>query len=428
MKEMIHSYFRIKKPRLRAGDRLGAVAVLSFYITLYLFPILQGSLLISIGADYRAFWSAGYIANHWNHAEIYRLERLIDVQQYLTTSETSPFSPVIPMPAPYPPVFLVPFQVMALLPITVSFWVWQVINFAGLIVYLYKFTVRLGPYAERLKIQAVFLGLLFMPVFTNFWEGQPGLWLMVCMGEFFILMRAEKQFGAGIWLSGLLLKPQLLILLIPVLFFQRAWKTLQGFTLGAVFLSGISVLMLGIEGVKNFLAMLGLWGVASNPIAAINPYAMINWRMLGLHLSNLLPGILGWGIAVAGMILTVLITLFIWRKPLNPARLEFGVALFGLIAATCILTWHSHQHTLMLLVPVFLILWTEKIIPHSLVRLWIFALPASTILTYVVSFFIFFVSADNTIGGFITGATGLLLGVVFLIWSLQNSSISIIKN
>jgi hypothetical protein len=123
----------------QAWSNIGLVAVFSLYLALYVLPLWQGSLLISLGADYRAFWSAGYIANHWNYAEIYSLERLIEVQQHLTYSETSPFLPVVPMPAPYLPVFLVPFQVMAFLPIIVSFWLWQVINWGGIIMYLYKY-------------------------------------------------------------------------------------------------------------------------------------------------------------------------------------------------------------------------------------------------------------------------------------------------
>ena len=59
-----------------------------------------------------------------------------------------------------------------------------------------------------------------MPVFLNFFFGQVNLWLLICAGEFFRAFLSAKPLKAGLFLGGWLLKPQLLILIIPFLLIQ----------------------------------------------------------------------------------------------------------------------------------------------------------------------------------------------------------------
>ncbi len=408
------------KLHLSGWESLGLAALFSFYLSLILFSVVQGQTLVAMGVDYRVIWSAGYIANHWNYAEVYCLERLEEVQSSMPIPADSPFQPVTAIPSPYPPIFILPFQPLALLPPVVSFWVWQAMNFFGLGFYLLQYTERLNVRDTWKKASLILLGFLSMPVFINFWEGQVNLWLMICVGEFFLRIRARKPFWAGLWLSGLLMKPQLLVLVILALLLQRAWKALSGFFLGAIVLLTVSICMLGTEGIHNYLVMMRTIGDFSNPGHGISPQAMVNWRMLGVHLSTIVPETLAWNVTLGGMILTGLLALSLWLRPIPAGTAAFGIALLGTFAATCILTWHSHQHTMMILIPLFLFLWNEKYIPGLLTRLWLFLLPAATLTMYILAISSWLTGIRQPAALLaIPSVSGFALGMIFLLWSFS---------
>ena len=394
---------------------IGLMAIFSFYLALYLFPIWQGSLLTGLGADYPAFWAAGYIANHWGYAEMYSFEQLTSVQQQIVSGTDKPFAPI---PAPYPPLLFVPFQLMAIIPINTSFWIWQILNFISIIGYLAIYIKRLG--VKKINSRPILMALLFMPVFHNFSLGQPGIWFMICVGEFLIWSHKGRPFLAGLWLSGVLLKPQLLILFVPALLLQRYWKMLAGFTFSSSLIVILSLWMLGHNGLVNLSKMFILLGT-TNAVQAINPHIMINWRMFGLHFAAFLPDWVAWSIVGLGTITSIVLSLSMWRKSLEPDDVRFDLSVFGLISATCIATWHSHQHGLMLLVPVFLALSMKNVIPLWLQYLWLFFIPVATLLAYIIPGIMVYsgVPINIPVGALITGMAGLILGIVFLLWSLK---------
>ncbi len=410
--------------RLGRWERLGVVALLSLYFSLFLFPVVRGEILVTLGVDYRVIWSAGYIANRWGYGEVYDLARLAEVQSSLPVPEDSAFRPIVPIPSPYPPVFMIPFQIMALFPLSFSFWTWQFLNFTGLCLYLFTYLSRLGVRDSWQKGALVFLtGCLFMPVFTNFWEGQVNLWLMICVGEFFLSLREGRWIKAGLWLSGLSMKPQFLLLLLPAVLQQRAWKVMYGFGLGALLVGVLSVIMLGKEGIQNYVMMLRWSGDLESPGPGISPQTMVNWRMSGFHLASLLPYEMAWGVALTGMMLTALLVVWLWRRPILADRIASGIALFGTLAGTCAFAWHSHQHAMMILVPLFLFLWTERLLPPWLVRVWLFLLPAGMLLMYTLALLsVFGLPVGINLPVFAFALTGLMVNLTFLVWSVRQLS------
>jgi hypothetical protein len=178
-----------------------------------------------------------------------------------------------------------------------------------------------------------------------------------------------------LWLAGLLLKPQTLVLILPALFLQGSWKTLGGFTAMTLLLIMAS---LGIGGMDAFWGLINLWreSAIGHGLPTNNPQEMVNWRMVGIRLSSLLGLKIGWGIALTGLALTVLAALSLWRRPIPPSSPQFGVALLGTMAATCAATWHSHPHMMTFLVPPLLYLLYQRRLPAVLLDLWLFLMPA----------------------------------------------------
>jgi hypothetical protein len=396
-------------------QNLGLAALISMYATLTLLPVINGQTLEALGSDYRAFWGAGYIANRWGYAEIYNIQRLSDVQLSLTP-QISP-DDFYPIPAPYFPIFLMPFQLLALIPAKVSFWLWEIINVVGMVLYLRFFIQRYDISTGRNR--PILLVMLFMPVFNNLWWGQPGLWLMICAGEFFWSMQKQNFFRAGIWMSGLILKPQLLLLILPALVLQGAWRSLFGFIISAGVLGIISLALIGINGLHNYVSLMLFWGKADSDLQAINPLLMINWRMFGLHLGRFLTPDIGWIVAIAGTVITVLASLRLWRKPMDTSGEKFAFALFGLLVATCAITWHSHQHSLMIAIPTFVFLSLKNRITSTMQNYWLFLLPASWLLSIFIGILMRYgiIPQIDAIGGFVTGTAGLALSLYSLAWA-----------
>lgn len=112
-----------------------------------------------------------------------------------------------------------------------------------------------------------------------------------------------KPFRAGLWLGGLLLKPQTLILILPALLLQRSWKALIGFAAASLAVVGVSI---GIGGSETMHSLTGLWLGSVSGIPTNNPQFMTNWRMIGIHMSPLIGPWAAWGVALVGLSITAL--------------------------------------------------------------------------------------------------------------------------
>ncbi|MCJ7722726.1 MAG: hypothetical protein MUP03_01190, partial [Anaerolineales bacterium] len=137
----------IKKPKYpfqnlgREGWlKLGLAAIFAFYAVQIGMALFQHNLFVSLGADYRSFWSVGQIANTKGYSDIYNLELQAQIQEPLVPKSEDPARTFTLFPTVFFPVFIIPFQILAPLGVEPGFWIWTVLNMAGLILYLYFFT------------------------------------------------------------------------------------------------------------------------------------------------------------------------------------------------------------------------------------------------------------------------------------------------
>jgi hypothetical protein len=322
-----------------------------------------------------------------------------------------------PSPAPFLPVFIVPLQIFALVRPSVSFLMWTLINLCSLIAYLFFFWRRIS--GEAIPRRVLLILLLSFPSFANLYWGQINLWLMICIGEFIRATLAGKQFHAGLWLAGLLLKPQTLILIIPALLIQKSWKILAGFSAASAFTGVISLLLGGAQALINLAA---LWLNYAHGLATNAPEQMMNWRMVGLHLSAYLSPQIAWTIAMAGLILTALVALSFWVHPVQPGSMEYHTALLGTFAATGIVTWHSHLHMAMILMPCLILLSARGSLSQKLIAWWAF-LPTVTLLSVLCLGALMILRVLPVILGldsFMKGCSGLIANLIILDWAFRS--------
>lgn len=185
-----------------------------------------------------------------------------------------------------------------------------------------------------------------------------------------VALLRRKPFTAGLWLGGLLLKPQVLLLIGLVLVLQRSARVLAGLAASfAIVLAGCLML----SGPAALIQMFRLWLLYGTGEASIWLEGMMNWRMLGLHLSTVLPPWIGWATAALGMAATVAIALYAWRRSFSSGSSSLVTGLLGVLAATAIVAWHSHIHTAMILVPPLIYLIQAKVLPRRALGYWALA-------------------------------------------------------
>jgi hypothetical protein len=330
----------------RSWLNLAMAGLIVFYFAQVFLDVARGNLFGNLGVDFASFWSAGYIANRYGYASVYDLELMAQFQHQLMPAGAATSTAFRVIPTPYLPVFLLPFQSLALLPPSIAAGAWIVLNLVGCALYLRTFASRVAGHGSGTRLALMLM--ISAPAFLNFFLGQANLWLMICVGEFLLAARAGKAFPSGVWLAGLLLKPQCLILIVPAVLMQRWRRTTLGVMTASVVIIGCSWLLAGTDALSRLVQLwLGyMGGLPTNDLQL-----MMNWRMVGLHLSRLSTPQLGWTATILGLAATALAALYLWRARLDVSSPRFPVALVGTLAATGAVAWHSHVHMAMIMIP-----------------------------------------------------------------------------
>jgi hypothetical protein len=389
------------------------IAVVCFNLLLIIVWVVSGSFFSIYGGDYFAYWSAGKIADQKGYSEIYDLNNLRSVQtqelESLGVFEKIDASLNPVFPAAYFSFFILPFQILSKIDLVYGYWLWTILNLIILIGYLVFFMGRILPESGAIVngLKLLIPILVSYPVFHNFIFGQVNVLLLVCTGEFIRNAVRRKPIFSGLWLGGLLVKPPLLILIIPIILIMRNWKVLMGFVASSGIILVTSFMLSGSAGIK---AMINLWLRYSVGFATSSPQVMINWRMVGFNLNDIFNTSLGWVITGLGMVLTIL-ALYSLIKQIPPLGSPLWViTMLGVFSATLAITWHAHQHMAMVLIPFLLYASLYKLLPEKTLFSW-------TIVTPVVWIGMAIVGTSFT--GFAVAFSGFALNLFILFSTMQ---------
>ena len=350
----------------------------SISIILIIYVFIYGSFLSTYGVDYFAYWSTGKIADQKGYSEIYDLNYLRSVQtqelESLGVLSITDDSSTWIITAAYLSFFILPFQFLSKIDLVYGYWLWTILNLIILVGYLVFFMRRILPESGSIVngLKLLIPILISYPVFINIIMGQAEVLLLVCAGEFIRNAFRKKSILSGLWLGGLLVKPQLLILIIPIILIMRNWKVLMGFVASSGMILVTSFMLSGSAGIK---ALINLWIGYTGGIATGAPEAMINWRMVGLNLNNLLDTSLGWVITGLGMLLTILALYFMIKQIPPFGSPSWVITMLGVFSATLAITWHAHQHIAMVLIPFLVYASQYKLLPEKILFLWSIVTP-----------------------------------------------------
>jgi len=408
-----------------AWQKLAASGIALVYLLLFAAELAWHPVCDQLGSDFCAFWTAAQVANRYGYAAINNQTLLAQAQRPVI-AETAEGGPLTSIPFPYPPAFVLPFQAFALFRPAPGYWIWAILNLGGLAWYLRFFARKTTGEPLAWRLLAVLM--LSWPVYLNFVSGQLNVVLAIAMGEFMRASLARKPYLAGVWLGGLLVKPQFLLLIGLVLLLRRAWRILAGLAAVTAVVGGISVWLVGRDGL---LQLLDLWSLfARGQQGAIAQGVMMNWRMVGLSLSALTSPAIGWSMAIVGMVLTLVAALYLWRKEVRAQSPLFPSAMLGTLAATALLAWHSHYTSaVILLAPLILLSQPENRLPRYTLIAWalfptllyLSALGVGPLLLWLIPRGAESLPAFLTSGIFLSAWGIFGLNIYFLAWSVVRS-------
>lgn len=309
-----------------------------------IFLAQAGGRIYLSGLDYRVYLTAGRMALDGTGANFYDLPAQFATQRELWPEMTRQ-SQLLPFLAP--PFVAVLFAPLSALPLFAGYCVLTALNVV-LLWLIARGIIEELKLEGRARLAALAMLLTFAPIIFTIMQGQVSLLLVLAFWQSWRAAKNGNDWGAGVWFSLLLIRPQLAILPLLIFATKARWKLLGGFALGAAILGAISLALVGWDGLMNYQTLLA---AASNweQIYGVKPQQMQTGRGF-LHAlfatdhaaAIRFPWLLGIGAALAAL-------LWHWRGAWqNQApRFERQWAVSGLVALLCCPYLYSHDLSLL---------------------------------------------------------------------------------
>jgi hypothetical protein len=148
---------------------------------------------------------------------------------------------------------------------------------------------------------------------------------------------------------------------------------------------------------------------------------MINWRMVGVNVNALLNTSLGWVITGLGMVLTFLAVYFLVKQRPPFGSPQWVMAMLGVFSATLAITWHSHYHMAMVLIPFLVYASLYKLLPEKIIFLWGVVTPVVLFGMLIIDMFVLVIAKNHTTNydQLVIAFSGFILNLVILISAMQ---------
>jgi hypothetical protein len=194
----------------------------------------------ALGTDFSVFWNAGHLANSGHAVDAWDVGKF-NAAAYATHQAQVPASAWL-----YPPVFLFVAATLALFPYAAALLGWQLasLTLAGL---------ALNSILKDRRAALVALATPLTPLLLA--HGQNAFLTAALLGFGLVLLDRKPRLAGGCF--GLLVyKPQLALMIGPMLLLGRHWRTIASAAVVSLTLIAVSTLIWGVESWQAFLATL----------------------------------------------------------------------------------------------------------------------------------------------------------------------------
>ncbi len=352
-----------------AWIRLSIVGIAAVYTLTVLWNAPGKGASFYLIADLRSFIASAQIVRDHGFAAIYDLSLQAEYQRAMFTSAGGiwPGNQDV-LPTLYLPPFVALFLPLLLVDPVTAWWLWALGNLVLLLFYLRRLMRAACADSSMWLLAGLALSL---PAFMNLYLGQVEVWLLVCVGEAMLAVRKRQDFRAGLWLAGLLIKPQSLILLVPGLLIGNRRQTFVGFVVAAAGIGLLSLWLIGFDGLQSWFGLLAGFSAASG-LPGNSPGAMMNWRALAINLDGAMPSPFWFLLAFGGTLVTGIVAVALWHVRPVPGSTTDARIWLATWAATCIVAWHSHVHMALPLLAPAVFVWGDAYWRSRTFLIWLF--------------------------------------------------------
>jgi alpha-1,2-mannosyltransferase len=327
--------------RLRAHGVILALAVWLFYAWTISTPGLRDRNGNLKGTDFLHFYTLGLLANAHDAAHLYD----VNAQAALAARHVSQAAGLRYLPL-YPPQVSMLFAPLAHLPYGQALPVWWVVStfLYGICVYaMWRACPNLCTRAGTVMI----LAAAFPPFFHLIAWGQTSALALLCFTAMFLLLRARREFAAGLVLGCLIFKPQLGLAAAVVFVFTGSWKLVAGAALSASAELAAGGIFYGFGPLREWLQLLANVG-AIWPQLEPRPYQTYSLRTFWTMLVPC-PQLALW-LYVLSAIVILGLAIAVWKKS-SPLGLRYS----ALLLATVLAAPHLTVYDLVILAPAILL-------------------------------------------------------------------------
>jgi hypothetical protein len=213
-----------------------------------------------------------------------------------------------------PPAVAVVLAPLSNLSLSSTYIVWGILNLSVLVLLGFILVHHSAEHKqEKTSLYYVLpIFLLFPPLVAALIQGQITLWLLLALfGGWFSFSR-QQYMRSGLWLSLLVIRPNLLIVPILLLLLKKQWSCLFGIGIGCASFFLISIYAIGLTGLVQYFHLL-LQMPTLGEVFTIHPQHEPTLRALLLSLwqtNNVSQINLIW---IAGVAFVMLLLVWSWR-------------------------------------------------------------------------------------------------------------------
>jgi hypothetical protein len=286
--------------------------------------------------DFIIFYTGAQIVNDGRAKELFKVETQNAYQVKFAVPQLA-----WPLPFNHAPYELAVFLPLAHLSYPVAHLIWSGTSVILLIVML-RWILPYVNSPDNLFIAAALAA--WFPTMEALRLGQDSILSTALLLAVFISFKRKRDGWAGFFLALGLYKPQLVLPMAGALVIAQRWRAVAVFSATGAMLVIISVAMVGLQGVLDFLSILRSMEDYS---FIINPRNMPNMRGLSyvlLHGNDMkrLTGAATVGISLA----LYALCLYAWRKEFDPESFVFDLQFALVVVTTVLISYHLYAHDL----------------------------------------------------------------------------------
>ncbi|MGA7559804.1 MAG: glycosyltransferase family 87 protein [Terriglobales bacterium] len=302
------------------------------------------------GTDFSQFYTLGSVGLAHRAADLYNEE----TQAELIARRIPGAAGIRYIPL-YPPQVSIFFAPLAVLPYSAALVIWLVSSalLYGLCCY---WLWRACPQLRKEGWTVLLLAIAFPGFFHLIAWGQTSAVALACFTAGFFLFQDDQPFLAGLALGCLIFKPQLGIAAAFLFVYTRAWRVIAGGILSATAQLAVPALYYGVDSVRAWVRIM------STVVYRVVEFRPYQTHSLRIFWTILIPGhTLPFALYVVSALVILGLTAAVWaHRPTLPLALRYS----SLLVASVLVAPHLIVYDLLILAPVFLLLW-DWAVAHS---------------------------------------------------------------